>query len=728
MTTPEMRRQLAMTDRVTAGNALDEAWRWLCDSRKTAPDNAGIWHLRHHWYHTRDALLTRLLDGQYCLTPMLLTKKRPHQDRQVMWDAQDALVLKWTALLITPHLDLHPRCEHVKVHGGGPSSVQRMAEAITTHGYTRVFRTDVKGYYRHINKDRLMAQVRQHVADPVLQDLIQQYIHYTVEEGGEFHTPESGIARGCALSPLMGALHLAEMDRWFGEEMVRTKKNGRPGIYYARYMDDIVILAHTRWQLRRQVRALNGFFNEAGFSQHPDKTFTGRTERGFDWMGAQMSDAGVEGIAHRARVNHFTRIRRLYEQLRRLPAARRAARVSAYRRKWTIWAVGLTGVLGVPPAIAAYGDNDSIAKGVKACLASGSISDGGGGVAAGSRCSITLPGNAWANNVSLGPTYSPTQTDPPGGLRFYVHALGSASSVAITLPAGVGGGCGGSSVLLSAQQVINIAGGGWQNGTNLPQASPAQRCLFNFGTGIPPYPSDGTYAGSGNYMVTPGTAIMNITFKSVASGNAIEMPNIALVLSGSYNGSVTYASAGLGGGANVNPNPPDPIIAGDPPNCTAITGVSNTTYDFGNAAPGQSIGAVVIEKPQKHSIALACTAGAKGSVAATATLYMKTANPLNSDKTVLMDKTTDWLGLAFKFPSTMLNGITKTANQTGNDVIFDGANKTPVINWALPAYTKQGTVGVPALVLTPYIKQLQATPGTQDGARKYTVTYSVAIQ
>lgn len=229
MSIPDITEQRSPLCRVAAGEQLDAAWHWLCDARKDAPANADIWHLRHHWLRTRDTLLTALLNGEYRLQPMLLTKKRPHQERQVMWGAQDALVLKWTAVLITPHLDLHPRCEHVKGHGGGPQSVHRMHDALTTHNYAWVCRTDVKGYYRHINKDRLMGQIKQCITDPVLQGLIHQYLHYTVEDGGEFHTPESGIARGCALSPLMGALHLYAMDAWFGQQMEQAKKTASRG-------------------------------------------------------------------------------------------------------------------------------------------------------------------------------------------------------------------------------------------------------------------------------------------------------------------------------------------------------------------------------------------------------------------------------------------------------------------------------------------------------------------
>lgn len=309
---------------------LDIAYGWLCRQRRTAPADADVWHLRYHWRYLRSTLLRSLLAGDYRLTPMCIVGKK--KDAKAIWTAQDALVLKWVALCITPGLRLPTRCEHVKGHGGGVNSVARQTQAIRKAGYRWVCRTDIRGYYRHINKQRLLDQVNQQVPEPLLQDLIAQYVHYTVECGGEFYTPEKGICRGCALSPVMGALHLATMDEHFRVQMQRL------GIYYARYMDDMVILAHTRWQLRRQVRALNGFFNAGGFEQHPDKTYIGKLAKGYDWMGAQISDAGVEGIAQRAKVNHGERLRRLYERIRTWPADARRARVQAYRLRWNRWA------------------------------------------------------------------------------------------------------------------------------------------------------------------------------------------------------------------------------------------------------------------------------------------------------------------------------------------------------------------------------------------------------
>jgi hypothetical protein len=53
----------------------------------------------------------------------------------------------------------------------------------------------------------------------------------------------------------------------------------------ARFMDDILILAPTHWQLRRAVKVVNQMLGALGLEKHPDKTFIGRIERGFDFLG-----------------------------------------------------------------------------------------------------------------------------------------------------------------------------------------------------------------------------------------------------------------------------------------------------------------------------------------------------------------------------------------------------------------------------------------------------------
>ena len=62
----------------------------------------------------------------------------------------------------------------------------------------------------------------------------------------------------------------------------------RSGQFYMRFMDDILVLAPTRWRLRKAVKAVKAVNEVLGslcLLKHPDKTFVGRTERGFDFLG-----------------------------------------------------------------------------------------------------------------------------------------------------------------------------------------------------------------------------------------------------------------------------------------------------------------------------------------------------------------------------------------------------------------------------------------------------------
>ncbi|PTT05517.1 hypothetical protein DBR24_01325 [Pseudomonas sp. HMWF006] len=59
----------------------------------------------------------------------------------------------------------------------------------------------------------------------------------------------------------------------------------RPDVFYLRYMDDVLVLAPTRNKLRQAVRVVNDLFEEFDLQKHPDKTYVGRIERGFTFLG-----------------------------------------------------------------------------------------------------------------------------------------------------------------------------------------------------------------------------------------------------------------------------------------------------------------------------------------------------------------------------------------------------------------------------------------------------------
>jgi hypothetical protein len=166
-----------------------------------------------------------------------------------------------------------------------------------------------------------------HIKDRAILNHLWQAMRLSVTWGGLYKDCERGISRGCPLSPLLGAFFLHELDRAME----------RSGLFYVRYMDDILVLAPTRWKLRWAVTQVNGALTALDLEKHPDKTFIGRIEKGFDFLGYHFD--GTRLAVARATVERFVaHATRLYEQERRLPGG--CAPFGEYVRQWVGWAKG----------------------------------------------------------------------------------------------------------------------------------------------------------------------------------------------------------------------------------------------------------------------------------------------------------------------------------------------------------------------------------------------------
>jgi len=97
--------------------------------------------------------------------------------------------------------------------------------------------------------------------------------------------------------------------------------------WYVRYMDDILVLAPTRWKLRAAIMAVNQEMANLRVRQHPDKTTIGRIARGFDFLGYRFSTAGL-AVAWQTVERCVARICLLYEQ------GAAMSRIGDYVRRW----------------------------------------------------------------------------------------------------------------------------------------------------------------------------------------------------------------------------------------------------------------------------------------------------------------------------------------------------------------------------------------------------------
>ena len=89
--------------------------------------------------------------------------------------------------------------------------------------------------------------------------------------------------------------------------------------------------------------SLNQELNRLGLRKHPDKTFIGRLENGYDFLGYHIGPGELR-LAKKTIENFINRSLRLYEQK---PPESRQRRLEAYITNWMRWAYGGPGECGL---------------------------------------------------------------------------------------------------------------------------------------------------------------------------------------------------------------------------------------------------------------------------------------------------------------------------------------------------------------------------------------------
>jgi hypothetical protein len=92
------------------------------------------------------------------------------------------------------------------------------------------------------------------------------------------------------------------------------------------------------------VKVVNQVLASLGLAKHPDKTYIGRIEKGFDWLGDRSRPARLT-LAAKTLKHFVARVRQLYEH--EPSAATAADRLGVYVRRWVRW--GRAGLILINP-------------------------------------------------------------------------------------------------------------------------------------------------------------------------------------------------------------------------------------------------------------------------------------------------------------------------------------------------------------------------------------------
>ena len=307
---------------VASDEVMEAAFTWICKQRRHYPADSDVWSFRQHWPRHKALIQQELRAGRYQFEPLSRVSRKDDDDID-LWSSRDALVMKALSMVLATVLPTSRRCTHLKGHGGSKYAVRKVWKHLHAHRF--VLRTDVKCYYESIDHFKAMDLLAEYVADSSVLNLLCQTFRRTTTRGGLYRDYMRGISRGCPLSPLIGAFFLHALDQ-------RMEKLG---LFYVRFMDDILVLAPTRWKLRKAVRIVNEALDELQLAKHPDKTFIGRIDKGFDFLGYHVCPEGLS-VAEPTLQRFIERATRLYEQEQGKPDG--FPRLGLYLARWSRWA------------------------------------------------------------------------------------------------------------------------------------------------------------------------------------------------------------------------------------------------------------------------------------------------------------------------------------------------------------------------------------------------------
>lgn len=309
---------------------LEQAFQWLCGQTKEASDHHDVWDYRRQWESRKPELRQTLKLGEFTFQPVRIVEISNEQgdiERREIRCAEDRLVIRALSQVLQPVLQprLSRHCTHLKGNGGLHQAVRDTQDHIAANPDHQVIKSDVKGYYAHIDHVILAEQLRELLPNEIrLHNLVWDSLRRTTEFGGEYRDIERGIPLGSSLSPLLGALYLAPLD-----DLAKTT-----GGFYRRYMDDWVWVLPKRHGLRKALKKQYAVLHALKVQMHPDKTFIGKVKKGFDFLGFHCRPTGMR-VSDAALSRRDAKVARLYE-----PGADHK-RIARYLARWLGW-VGAT--------------------------------------------------------------------------------------------------------------------------------------------------------------------------------------------------------------------------------------------------------------------------------------------------------------------------------------------------------------------------------------------------
>lgn len=170
------------------------------------------------------------------------------------------------------------------------------------------YKADISNYFNSVPLTQFLPMLQDALKDdPRLYAFLRGLLEEPfVLDGTDKITEQKGIMAGTPLSAFYANLYLSVLDRWFAEQKIP----------YARYSDDIIVLAPTAALRDHYAEIIRRFLTARGLSLNPDKEMLCSPADGWSFLGFHYQN-GVIDIAPASVIKLKRKMRRKTRALRR---------------------------------------------------------------------------------------------------------------------------------------------------------------------------------------------------------------------------------------------------------------------------------------------------------------------------------------------------------------------------------------------------------------------------
>jgi len=177
---------------------------------------------------------------------------------------------------------------------GAKDAVSEVTKQLQFGRFRWVVEADIKGFFDHIDHEKLMGMLGERIQDGRFLRLIRKWLKAGIlEETGAVINPETGTPQGGSISPVLANIYLHKvLDQWF-EQQIRPVCRGQTMIN--RYADDFICAFEDKQDAQRFLKQLEVRLAEYGLELAEDKTrllrfsrFEVRDNESFEYLGFEF--------------------------------------------------------------------------------------------------------------------------------------------------------------------------------------------------------------------------------------------------------------------------------------------------------------------------------------------------------------------------------------------------------------------------------------------------------